>query len=154
MKAATATKKKARTTATPVPTSARQFPGPRSIHRKTTAAIWKIKDEGLNRSQVMEVLSYLTDVYGPRLAGSPNIRQAQSYAQDKFREWGLGNIHTERFEFGRGWTLKKFSAHMLEPSYSPLIGYPKAWTPGTNGLIRGEAIRWVDFCLKTRTFEK
>ena len=105
------------------------------------AAIWKIKDEGLNRSQVMEVLSYLTDVYGPRLTGSPNIRQAQSYAQNKFREWGLENIHTERFEFGQGWTLKKFSAHMLEPSYSPLIGYPKAWTPGTNGVIRGEAIR-------------
>jgi carboxypeptidase Q len=105
------------------------------------AAIWKIKDEGLNRSQVMEILSYLTDVNGPRLTGSPNIRQAQSYAQSKFREWGLENVHTEKFEFGRGWTLKKFSAHMVEPSYSPLIGFPKAWTPGTNGVVRAEAIR-------------
>jgi len=105
------------------------------------AAIWKIKDEGLNRSQVMEILSYLTDVHGPRLTGSPNIRQAQSYAQSKFREWGLENVHTEKFEFGRGWTLKKFSAHMVEPSYSPLIGFPKAWTPGTNGVVRAETIR-------------
>ncbi len=105
------------------------------------AAIWKIKDEGLNRSQVMEILSYLTDVHGPRLTGSPNIRQAQSYTQSKFREWGLENVHTEKFEFGRGWTLKKFSAHMVEPSYSPLIGFPKAWTPGTNGIVRAEAIR-------------
>jgi carboxypeptidase Q len=105
------------------------------------AAIWKIKDEGLNRSQVMEILSYLTDVHGPRLTGSPNIRQAQSYTQSKFREWGLENVHTEKFEFGRGWTLKKFSAHMVEPSYSPLIGFPKAWTPGTNGMVRAEAIR-------------
>jgi carboxypeptidase Q len=105
------------------------------------AAIWKIKDEGLNRSQVMEILSYLTDVHGPRLTGSPNIRQAQSYAQSKFREWGLENVHTEKFEFGRGWTLKKFSAHIVEPSYSPLIGFPKAWTPGTNGIVRAEAIR-------------
>jgi carboxypeptidase Q len=105
------------------------------------AAIWKIKDEGLNRSRVMEILSYLTDVHGPRLTGSPNMRQAQSYAQSKFREWGLENVHTEKFEFGRGWTLKKFSAHMVEPSYSPLIGFPKAWTPGTNGVVRAEAIR-------------
>jgi hypothetical protein len=105
------------------------------------AAIWKIKDEGLNRSQVMEILSYLTDVHGPRLTGSPNIRQAQMYAQGKFREWGLVNVHTEKFAFGRGWTLKKFSAHMVEPAYSPLIGFPKAWTPGTNGVVRAEAIR-------------
>src|SRR5262245_32420721 len=105
------------------------------------AAIWKIKDEGLNRSQVMEILSYLTDVHGPRLTGSPNMRQAQSYAQSKFREWGLENVHTEKFAFGRGWTLKKFSAHIIEPSYSPLIGFPKAWTPGTNGVVRAEAIR-------------
>jgi carboxypeptidase Q len=104
-------------------------------------AIWKIKDEGLNRSQVMEILSYLTDVHGPRLTGSPNMRQAQSYAQNKFREWGLENVHTEKFQFGRGWTLKKFSAHMVEPTYSPLIGFPKAWTPGTNGVVRAEAIR-------------
>lgn len=105
------------------------------------AAIWKIKDEGLNRSQVMDILSYLTDVHGPRLTGSPNIRKAQEWAQKKFRDWGLENIHAERFEFGRGWTLKKFSAHMVEPSYSPLIAFPKAWTPATHGVVRGEAIR-------------
>src|SRR5258706_2170875 len=85
------------------------------------AAIYKIKDEGFNRSQVMETLSYLTDVYGPRLTGSPNIRKAQDWAQQKLKEWGLANVHTEKYDFGRSWYLKRFSAHMVEPNYAPLI---------------------------------
>src|SRR5881296_4651662 len=85
--------------------------------------IYKIKDEGLNRSQVMETLSYLTDVYGPRLTGSSQMRAAQEWAQKKLKEWGLENVHAEKYEFGRGWNLKRFSAHMVSPSYSPLIGF-------------------------------
>ena len=105
------------------------------------AAIYKIKDEGLNRSQVMDVLSYLTDVYGPRLGGSPNIRKAGEWVQQKLKEWGLANVHAEPYEYGRSWELRRFQAHLVEPTYAPLIGFPKAWTPGTNGLVRGEAIR-------------
>jgi carboxypeptidase Q len=105
------------------------------------AAIYKIKDEGLNRSQVMEILSYMTDVYGPRLSGSPQKQKAADWVMQKLSEWGLENVHTEKYDFGRSWELKKFQAHMIEPMYSPLIAYPKAWTPGTNGLVRGEAIR-------------
>ena len=109
--------------------------------RADLAAIWRIKDEGLTRSQVMQTLSYLTDVYGPRLTGSTGIRRAQDWAQKQLRDWGLENVHTEKYEFGRGWDLKRFSAHMLEPSYAPLIAYPKAWTPGTSGAVRAEVIR-------------
>jgi carboxypeptidase Q len=105
------------------------------------AAIHKIKDEGLNRSQVMEILSYLTDVYGPRLSGSPAKQKAADWVQEKLKEWGIENVHTEKYDFGRSWELKKFQAHMIDPVYSPLLAYPKAWTPGTNGIIRGEAIR-------------
>src|SRR5437899_6550083 len=83
--------------------------------------IGKIKDEGLNRSQVMETLSYLSDVYGPRLTGSPGIRKAQEWAQQQLKEWGLANVHTESYRFGRGWELKRFAAQMIEPMYSPLI---------------------------------
>src|SRR5436309_6719020 len=104
-------------------------------------AIWKIKDEGLNRSQVMETLSYLTDVYGPRLTGSSQMRAAQEWAQKKLKEWDLENVHAEKYEFGRGWNLKRFSAHMVSPSYSPLIAFPKAWTPGTSGVVKAEATR-------------
>ena len=58
-------------------------------------AIYRIKDEGLQRSKVMEIESYLTDVYGPRLTGSPNIKEAADWAQKTMKEWGLANVHLE-----------------------------------------------------------
>jgi len=109
--------------------------------RADLAAIYKIKDEGLNRSQVMEVLSYLSDVYGPRLPASPDTRKAGEWVQGKMKEWGLENVHTEEYEFGRSWELQHFSAHQIEPVYAPLIAYPKSWTPGTAGTVRAEAVR-------------
>jgi carboxypeptidase Q len=105
------------------------------------AAVYKIKDEGLNRSQVMEILGYMTDVYGPRLSGSPEKQKAADWVLQKLNEWALENVHLEKYDFGRSWELKKFQAHMIEPVYSPLIAFPKAWAPGTNGIVRGEAIR-------------
>lgn len=105
------------------------------------AAIAKIRDEGLNRSQVMDHISWLSDVYGPRLTGGPQIMQASEWAIDKFKEWGLANPHRETFEFGRGWTLLRFSAHMIEPQIQPLIGYPNSWTPGTNGTVTADVVR-------------
>jgi hypothetical protein len=102
------------------------------------AMIGKIRDEGLNRSQVMDHLSWLSDVYGPRLTGSPTIKQASDWTQKRFKEWGLANIHEEQWPFGQGWSLVRFHAHMIEPQVSPLIGYPKSWTPGTPGTITAE----------------
>jgi len=101
--------------------------------RADLTAIFKIKDEGINHSQVMETLSYLTDVPGPRLSGSSGIRGAQAWAQDQLKKWGLENVGTHKYAFGRGWDLKHFSAHMVDPQYAPLIAYPKAWTPGIPG---------------------
>ena len=104
-------------------------------------AIYKIKDEGLQRSKVMEIASYLTDVYGPRLTGSPDIRRAGEWAVKELRSWGIANATLEPWTgFGRGWTNERFSAHMTAPATGMLIGYPKAWTPGTNGVVKGEAI--------------
>jgi hypothetical protein len=104
------------------------------------AMLAKIREEGLNRSQVMDHISWLSDVYGPRLTGSPAIKQASQWAQKKFKEWGLANIHEEEFAFGKGWSLTRFSAHMTEPQVAPLIGYPKSWTPGTNGTINADVV--------------
>lgn len=104
------------------------------------ATVWKIKDEGLNRSQVMDTLSFLTDVYGPRLTGSPNIKNAQEWTQKKLKEWGLVNVHLEGYPFGKGWVLEHLSAEMLEPAYSPLIAWPKSWTLGTQGPVTGGAV--------------
>jgi carboxypeptidase Q len=103
-------------------------------------AVYRIKEEGLQRSKVMEITSYLTDVYGPRLTGSPNIKEAADWTQKTLKEWGLANIHLEAFPFGRGWQNQRFVAVALTPRAYPLIGYPRAWTPGTNGPITGEAV--------------
>ncbi|HLF19402.1 MAG TPA: peptidase M28, partial [Bacteroidota bacterium] len=95
-----------------------------------TAAVSRIKDEGMNRSQVMEILSYLTDVHGPRLTWSPYYKQAAAWASDKLKEWGLQNVHNDNWApLGKGWTLKEFSAHVVEPKTFPLMAYPKAWSP-------------------------
>lgn len=101
----------------------------------------RIRDAALNHSQIMDMVGYLTDVTGPRLTGSPNLKRAEGYARDKLREWGLGDAHLEAWgPFGRGWSLEGFSANMVSPGFSPLIAYPKAWSPGTNGTIRSEAV--------------
>jgi len=104
-------------------------------------AINKIKEEGMNHSQVMDTLSYITDVPGARLTGSPNIRVAQEWAKQRLAAWGLQNAHLESWgPFGRGWSLEGFSANLAKPNYAPLIAYPKAWSPGTNGVVRGQPI--------------
>lgn len=103
--------------------------------------IVKIRDEGLNRSQVMQTLSYLSDVIGPRLTASPGMKRANEWTRDTMTKWGLQNAHLEAWgPFGRGWTLKRFSAQVTEPLAVPLIAYPKAWSPGTNGPVSADVI--------------
>src|SRR5262245_33899396 len=103
-------------------------------------AINKIKDEGMKNSQVMDILSYITDVSGARLTGSPNIRSAQEWARKRLSDWGLQNAHLEAWTFGRGWSLEGFSANISKPYYVPLIAYPKAWSGSTNGTLRAQPI--------------
>ncbi|NIR47011.1 M20/M25/M40 family metallo-hydrolase [candidate division KSB1 bacterium] len=101
----------------------------------------KIKAEGFENSRVMDLLFYLTDVHGPRLTNSPNYRAASQWCVDKFNEWGLENAALESWgTFGRGWATDNFSIAMIEPQYLNIIAYPKAWTPGTDGVISGEPI--------------
>ena len=97
----------------------------------TNDPIAQIREEGLNHSQVMQTLSYLTDVIGQRLTGSPNLKRANEWTRDKMCAWGLTNTHLEAWgPFGRGWSVKRFSAQIVEPQSISLIGYPKAWSPG------------------------
>ena len=101
----------------------------------------KIKEEGLNNSQVMDTLFYLTDVYGPRLANSPMYNRAARWAVQRMESYGLENARLEPWgEVGDGWTLKGFQLELLQPSYAPLIGYPGARTASTEGTIEGTPI--------------
>ena len=109
-------------------------------------SINRIKDQGLNsaNSQVMEIASWLTDVHGPRLSGSPNIQKAGEWAVAEMKKWGLVNVALEPWDnnrnFTRGWSNDKFYLASVSPQAFPIPGTPSAWTPGTNGLVRGEAI--------------
>lgn len=106
--------------------------------------IQRIKDEGMNRSQVMQTLSYLSDVIGPRLTASPGMKRANEWTRDRLAKWGLQNARLEPFgPFGRGWTLKRFSAQVIEPLTIPLIAYPKAWSPGFANPLTAEVV-YVD----------
>ena len=101
----------------------------------------KIRDEGMERSKVMDTLSYLTDVIGPRLTGSPQMKKANEWTRDKLTEWGLVNAKAEPWgAFGRGWTMDRVSIHVTEPVAYPVIGYAKAWTPGTSGVVSGDVV--------------
>jgi len=100
----------------------------------------KIKDEGINHSQVMQTLGYLSDVIGPRLTASPGMKRGNEWTRDTLAKWGMENSHLEPWgPFGRGWTLKRFSAMVDGPTAFPLIAYPKAWSPGTDTLAAAPA---------------
>ena len=99
-----------------------------------------IREEGFRRSQAMEIVSWLSDVYGPRVTGTPAIEAAKEWAAERMRALGL-RVSEERFAYGRGWSLERFHAHLIEPQVMPIIGYPRAWTPGTGGTVTAEVVR-------------
>lgn len=106
------------------------------------ATIERIKTEAMERSQVMDIMSWLTDVHGPRLTGSPITRAAGDWAIATMRGWGLENVHYEEWgPFGRGWVAERFTAMMTAPHPFQIIAYPAAWSQGTDGLQRGEVVR-------------
>lgn len=106
------------------------------------AMVAKIREEGLRRSKATDTFNHLTVVIGPRLTASPAYEAAVKWTSETLRAWGLSNVRTEPFPFGRGWTLERFSAELLEPRYLPLIGFPSGWSPSTSGRIVGEPI-WL-----------
>jgi hypothetical protein len=95
----------------------------------------RILDEAMNRSEVMETAHHLTDRIGGRLTNSPQMRQAERWTQQRFRDWGLANVRAEGFEFGRGWSIASHMSRMTAPRPLVLRSIPVAWTPPTNGTI-------------------
>ena len=95
----------------------------------------KIRAEGLDRSKAVDTFTYLTTNIGPRLTNSPAHRRSIEWTQERLRAYGLANVHTDPFEFGRGWELERLSIEMIEPRYLPLIGFPRGWSPSTPGKI-------------------
>lgn len=104
-----------------------------------TAAIARIKAEEQSRSQIMEIASWLTDVYGARLTGSPSAKAAGDWTVKKLTEWGMSNVKLETWgPFGRGWSNERIVVQAVSPRPFPILAYAAAWTPGTNGVVKGE----------------
>jgi hypothetical protein len=109
--------------------------------RIDTAAISRIKNEERDRSQVMEIASWLTDVYGARLTGSPSAKAAGDWTAKKLNDWGMANVKLEPWgPFGRGWSNERMVAQAVSPRAFPIIAYAAAWTPGTTGAVKGEVV--------------
>ncbi len=103
--------------------------------------IVKIREEGLRRSQVMDLASVMTDVYGPRFANSPSYDAATLWAKERFEAWGLQGVELETWgEYGYGWENTYTSIHMVAPRYQPVIGYAKPGTRGTDGQVRANVV--------------
>ena len=102
----------------------------------------KIREEGFQRSEIANTLSYMTDVLGARLTNSEDMRQAQDWAVSEMKRIGLKNTQIEPFmDYGYSWDNEYFSLHMIEPDYQTLVGYPIAHTPGINGRQKLTVVR-------------
>lgn len=114
---------------------------PETINHEVNA---RIRQEGRDNSQIMRTMHYLTDVYGPRLTGSPNHKSAAEWAVKQMTEWGFVNGRLEPWEFGRpGWLNERFSGFIVSPVKDSLVGEVLAWTPSTGGTVTAEAIQVV-----------
>lgn len=100
----------------------------------------RIREEAFRHSQVMETVRQLTDGLGPRLTGSPQLKEANEWTRRRLEEWGLANAHLEAYPFGRGWSFSHVAVHMTKPRAVPLYALPKSFTPGTDGPARGPAV--------------
>jgi hypothetical protein len=102
----------------------------------------RIRQEGFRNSKVMEIASGLMDYVGARLTGSPNMKRANEWTRDKLTEFGLSNAHLEQWgPFGRGWAYQLSNVRLVSPETAQLWAIPRAWSPSTNGVLRGKPVK-------------
>ena len=114
-----------------------------------TATIARIKTEAMDHSQIMDIMSWLTDVYGPRLTWSPNTRKAADWAMTTMKGWGLANVHLENWYQANalGWANEYFALNAVSPNPFIVAAVPRAWSAGTNGKVVGPATRVQAECV-------
>ncbi|HEX2092335.1 MAG TPA: M20/M25/M40 family metallo-hydrolase [Longimicrobiaceae bacterium] len=115
---------------------------PAAPERVDAAMNARIRAEGMERSRVLETAVMLSDVHGPRLAGSPQYRRAAEWARDELASYGLRNAALEPWgtRRGWGWEVTRHSVELVSPYYARIIAYPRAWSPATEGTVRGEPV--------------
>ena len=121
------------------------LPAQRGPDAVDEAAVAFFKEEGLQRSQVMQHLSWLCDVYGPRLTGSTNLRDAEQWAAKTFEAMGYHRARLVSWgEFGRGWECDGFAVQVVGDNPWPVLAYPKAWSPSIEGPVQAEVVNVAD----------
>jgi carboxypeptidase Q len=115
-------------------------PAPRAVAGANDTIIAKMIQEGTQHSHVDADLEYLLDVIGPRLTGSAEMRRANEWTQQKFREYGMDRADLESWKFGVGWTRGPISIRMTAPQQRELLGVSWAWAPGTDGPLAGDVV--------------
>ena len=108
---------------------------PQATFPGESITINRIADVGFNHSEVPQTAEYLADQIGGRMTNSPAMRKAERWTQSKFTGWGLKNVHTEAFDFGRGWWIESSRMRLVAPRPLELRSIPIAWTPATNGAL-------------------
>jgi carboxypeptidase Q len=103
--------------------------------------VTRIRQEGFRNSKVMDYAQALTDGIGPRLTGSPNMKKANEWTRDELTKMGLVNAHLEPYKFGRGWVADSVDVRMIEPDQQQLYAIAFAWSPSTNGPVRGKVVK-------------
>ena len=121
----------------------------RAQEKVDVATVERIKSEEMNNSHVMETMSWLSDVYGPRLTWSPNASRAGDWAMGEMKRWGLSNVHEETWDTpaGIGWQNDRFSLMATSPVSFIVAAVPQAWSVGTKGTVRGPAVAVSAGCL-------
>jgi len=104
----------------------------------------RIRKEGTESSTIMRTLHYFTDVYGPRLTGSPSLKAAGEWAIREMASWGFTNGHLEPWDWGRpGWTNDLAIGAIVSPVRDKLEFEVLAWTPGTEGTVKAQAFNFI-----------
>lgn len=125
-----------------LPLQAQTAPAAKDPNAVDLEMVGRIRNEALRNSQVMDTLWHIADGIGPRLTNSPNARKANAWTRDQLTKWGLENAHLEPWgPFGRGWSYQESTVRMTAPDTAEYIALPKAYTPGTDGPLKGKAIR-------------
>jgi carboxypeptidase Q len=113
---------------------------PKATFPAEPVTINRISDAGFNHSEVVNTAAYLADEIGGRMTNSPAMRKAERWTQDRFKSWGLKDVRTEAFDFGRGWWIESSHVRMIAPRPLELRAIPLAWTPATNGALSAPVI--------------
>jgi hypothetical protein len=120
------------------------FMGYTAISQTVPQALAKINTEGFQKSEVMNLITDLSDVYGPRLTGTNQYYTAAEWAKKTMKNWGMDKVYFENYcDDCMGWEVKSFNVEMVEPAYMKVQAYPYAWTESSKGVQMGELV-WIE----------